>query len=237
MKITVISHCWAGRFPHYGYALAYQLSSFLLHKPRTCEVVPTVCYNPDDTLTVTCLKFFQEQGLGMRLIPLSMPALGRRCIGRNLAALETDADLVWFTDADWVFGEGCLDALAGWGWPTACSIAYPPYSLVSVDHATGDIATGRMADGFKVADIVPDEFVTKHYNRAIGPTQIVRGEYARQYGYLNDHPMARERDDGNYFGDFRDDIVFRNSCQARGKQMRVLLPNLSRLRHTETTYQ
>ena len=36
----------------------------------------------------------------------------RRGIGRNLAAKSTRADWIWFTDADIVFQEKCLDTLA-----------------------------------------------------------------------------------------------------------------------------
>jgi len=45
-------------------------------------------------------------------MPFEKESLFRRGIGRNQAALNTNAHWVWFTDCDLMFRKGCLDALA-----------------------------------------------------------------------------------------------------------------------------
>ena len=51
-------------------------------------------------------------GVSWNWQPLAKEKLFRRSIGRNLAAKSTEADWIWFTDADIIFHENCLDTLA-----------------------------------------------------------------------------------------------------------------------------
>lgn len=243
MSIRLVTHCYAARLPQYAKHLWYQLSSLVLHKPDV-PVAITICYSMHDaTTTDTILKFEGRHGNGLSIRPMSMsgPELYRRSIGRNRAGLEATEDLIWFTDVDHVFGEGCLDNL--WRiWQglkqDEISMVYPKAIKIHQDHATGDATPFPASEDWRLLEINSSEFVDKRYRRAIGGVQIARGDLVRQYGYLNGHSKYQKpRLDGLPFGDFRDDIVFRGRCKTFGKIVGIDLANLYRIRHSETTYQ
>jgi len=199
-----------------------------------------VCCSPTDWKTMLVLDWYGDFRCSkVRLFPLSVAKLGRRCIGRNLAALSTDADLVWFTDCDHVFGDGCLDALVGMPWPshfgTPASMVFPQTIQIHRDHATGDQAADKVKKA-NLHDIDPAEFVVKHYSVAIGGVQIVTGDFARKHGYL-DGNLKWQRPAEKPFGDFRDDIAYRKHCQRFGPIVPIELPGLYRIRHSTTSYQ
>ena len=238
MTIRIVSHCYAAALPHYAEFLKYQLSSLALN-PVPCPVAITVCYCPADEATWDVLRWFGEnEGIGLDPLPLPLPALGRRSIGRNTAALESTEDLIWFCDVDHVFGPGCLASL--WRQWQAMdpkpAMVWPWHIKIHRDHATGDAATARAA-GEMLARIDPAEFVDKSYNRAIGGIQIVAGDFARKWGYLPTGPYQEPRRDDRPFGDFRDDIAYRNFVKLHGEVRRIELPNLFRIRHSTKTHE
>ena len=67
----------------------------------------------------------------------------RRMIGRNLAALATEADWVWFTDCDYAFER---DVWMGATWqPTAeQQLLFPRNAYQNRDHASGDRELDRV---------------------------------------------------------------------------------------------
>ena len=251
MTIRIVSHCYAAALPHYAEFLKYQLSSLALN-PVPCPVAITVCYCPADEATWDVLRWFGEnEGIGLDPLPLPLPALGRRSIGRNTAALESTEDLIWFCDVDHVFGPGCLSAL----WETWRRLRLPEYDRalfrdsdsppmmifprhikIHKDHATGDAAALRARGKFLV-EIDPAEFIDKTYSRAIGGIQIADGEHVRKYGYLAGTKWQEPRTDGRPFADFKDDLAFRRQVSAHGRIEGIELPSLYRLRHSTTTYQ
>ena len=240
-KIDLVSHCWAQKHPHYAAALTYQLSSLVLHKPEKCEVRAVICYCPTDKATLKVLGWFNENtSLDLFLIPLKEGKLGRRSIGRNASAQASTADFVWFADVDQVYRDGILDRLAGFDWPDKATMIYPKKIWIHRDHVTGDKATSKVTNNPQLVDIHLDEFTSKRYDRAIGGVQIVKGDFARKYGYLGNTPKWQrsvyEVSDGKMFGDFRDDVVFRTHCKLLGNVQGVNLPGLYRLRHTQTTH-
>jgi len=240
MLIDIISHAYAAKLQHYAAALTYQLSSLVLHPPKSCEVMATVCMNREDHRTRRVIDWFvgEQFPIGLRVIPLDVSRLGRRAIGRNTAALHTTADIVWFADVDQVYRDGVLDRLAALEWPEDAVMIFPRKIKIHCDHRTGDAATKLVGDEPRLIDINPDEFIDKGYNRAIGGVQCVRGDFAREHGYLNDHPKwQKPRDDGRPFGDFKDDLQYRGFCGRRGTIVGVDLPGMFRLRHLRTTYQ
>ncbi len=240
MLIEIVVHSYAVTLPHVAHALCYQLSSLVFHPPEHCKVRVTICalQGPVDTATFAVLEYFLlYQKLDLSILWFDLPSLGRRSIGRNRAAKHSMADIIWFTDSDMIFGEGCLDGLARYEWPGDCSIVYAGTSWISRDHETGQADLDRVASAARSIDIDPARFIRKTYNRAIGPVQIVRGDYARQYGYLDgDAKWQTVRTDGRPFGDFQDDIAFRKLCLSRGKAYPILLPNLYRMRHLKKSY-
>jgi hypothetical protein len=180
--------------------------------------------------------FWHNTKLPVKAISLFRGELGRRCIGRNMAALQTDADLVWFADVDQVYHRGCLDRLAAMDWPGEASMIFPQWIEIHKDHATGDRYAEAVVEP-RLVDIDPDDFIPKKYHRAIGGVQIVGGDFARDHGYLDDDPKwQKPRTDGKPFAGFRDDIEYRKFCQQLGVIVPVDLPGMYRLRHSVTTH-
>ena len=240
--IDIVTHCYAGMLKQYAAMLNYQLSSLVLHRPERWDVRVTVCHTPDDTRTVQVVDYFTRRK-ELQVVPMLLAPrrLFRRSIGRNLAAMNTPADAVWFSDADHLYGEGCLDKLM----PELCrvpidtSMVWPKFIQIHKTHELGDTLIQKQLDlGPAVLDVSPDDFMDKHYDRAIGGVQIVSGDFAREFGYLRySKRFQRPRKDDLPFGDFWDDIYYRRFCREMGFVRQVRLPNLFRIRHTATTYQ
>ena len=226
--LELVTHCWAVRHPHFAQALCYQLSSLILDKPKLCDIAITVCNDPDDLLTTEVLSFFMPQ-LQIKSLVLGAPKLGRRSIGRNYAAKWSTADIVWFVDVDYVFREGCLDRLANMSWPNDASIIYPRTIKIQKDFAIGD--KSLIASKPALCDVDPGDFVPHHYSRAIGGVQIVRGDFARQYGYLDGNVRWHKPVD-KPFGDTREDVPYRKFCQRHGPMVAIDLPGVYRMRHS-----
>lgn len=201
----------------------------------------TVCCCSSDERTADILNRFrlllQPSGpFHLKTVEFAIEGeLGRRSIGRNIAALDTHADIVWFADVDQCFCHGILDRLANMPWPDGAVMIYPRKIKIHREHVMGDKAMSQIS-GKGLAFIRPSQFCTKKYNRAIGGVQIVQGNFAREHGYLPDderyqQPVTRP------FGDFRDDVAYRQVCSKHGKVLGVDLPGLYRLRHSMTSYQ
>jgi len=235
MKIEIVTHCYAAKYPHYAQALCYKLSQLVLNPP-SCNVAVTICYNELDCLTNQVIDWFETK-LKLYHMRLPVPYLGRRCIGRNYAARSTNANVVWFDDVDQVYTKECLETLAEMTWPYGAVMVYPKIIQIHQDHVTGDQVTGLITEP-QLKDIDKTLFIEKKYNRAIGGIQIVQGEFAREFGYLDgDRKWQQPRLDNNPFGDFRDDIAYRSFCQTKGTIVGIDLPGVFRIRHTHTSYQ
>lgn len=228
MRIEIVTHCFANRHSQYAVLLRAQLSSLVLYPPQM-DVCITVCHNSEDRKTVEVLQDFE--GPSVRRLCLDYPRLWRRAIGRNKAALETYADLVWFADCDYVFGPGCLDALEGeWNRAGGPDLVWPCEAEQHRERHLGDVyvkqhenANGRIA-------INPVDFQSKPFSRAIGGIQIVTGVFARRHGYLRDHERYQTPIEGPM--QTRDDVVFREYCAKHGTMREVKIPNLYRIRHS-----
>ena len=240
-SIELVTHCWAEHYPLFAGALCHQLSSLIINKPKEVDVQITVCFTLPDNPTMDVLKYFDKlKNIKTKYLFLNKDSLGRRSIGRNTCAIYSEADIVWFTDVDHVFGPECLDSLCAYytKWPEDVIMVYPKSVKIHKDWETGDKALRSALNDIRVIDIDKDDFVNKGYRKAIGGVQIVRGDFARKFGYLNgNEKWQTPRTDGLPFNDFRDDIAYRNLSKAHGKIKQIELPGLYRLRHTETTYQ
>lgn len=237
MSIRIVSHCWAEELPQFAAFLRIQMSSLILHPPKV-PVKFHLFYSPLDDATWDVLSWFTANVESCcDATPMVNSSLGRRCIGRNYAALRSTEELIWHTDVDHVFHDGCLDAL--WElWQGMKSdkitMIYPRHIMIHKNHEMGDVAAESCGEG--LVDINTNDFETKRYNRAIGGVQIVPGEFAREYGYLKEQPKWQKETD-KPFGDFKDDVAYRKFCESKGRIERIELPGLYRLRHTRTTYQ
>lgn len=241
--IEIVSHCYAKTHPQYSVFLRAQLSSIVTSLKET-KVCVSICCCPNDKNTVKVLDEFQEiLGEKLHRINLAEILLFRRSIGRNIVAKQTEADLVWFSDVDHVFGSGCLLSLQEiWNKKTfetskEISLMWPETIQIHKDHLIGDVFWKSNENAKGLISINPDDFVPKHYTKSIGGVQIVSGWYARSHGYLDRHEKWQRPVSGDKpFPDFRDDVKFRGVCATDGVVEKIQLPNLFRLRHSETTY-
>jgi hypothetical protein len=237
-SIEIVTHCWAEEYPLFAGALGYQLASLVLHPPKDANVSVTVCISKTDETTISMIKNPLWDPLSLRALPLDVETLGRRCMGRNVVAKWTREDIVWFCDVDHFFGPDCLRVLSEMDWPEGASMIFPRQIQIHHNHQLGDETLRLMLRNPRLELPSSRDFVDKDYNRAIGGVQIVQGHHARKYGYLDkDQKWQQPRTDGKPFGDFQDDIAYRKFCQSYGSMKPIDLPNLFRLRHTETTYQ
>ncbi len=210
--------------------LTYQLSSLILH-PCKAQVIPTVCYNGDDKPTKEVLDYFRTMLPELRSYPMNMPELLNRAIGRNIQALRTAADVVWFCDADYVFGDGCLDAAANMDF-RGDKLVYPRLTMFSRRKWVGDKYADAVADGPQIVDIKKKDFKPHLPGVATGGIQIVSGDVARDFGYCNKRDFRREPQDPNSgWLATKSDKTFRRSLGTETGTA-VDIPNLFRLRQS-----
>lgn len=235
-SVDIIMHCWAKKLPHNAAALCYSLSSLYLHRPEHCTVLATVCCEPSDRRTLDVLAYFAKVVPVKTIMMQDCHYLGRRSIGRNVAAKGTKADFVWFADVDQCYEAGLLDALVTMEWPKGAVMVYPRTVKIHCDHATGDRATAGVGHP-RVVSIDPAEFIDHHHNRAIGGVQIVRGDFAREHGYLDkmdrwQQPVEKPFAQSSEYGD----VPYRKFCGRFGTIVGVDLLGMYRLRHTKCAY-
>ena len=169
--------------------------------------------------------------------------VGSRATSRNIAAKTTKADIVWFADADYMFGEGCLDFLSNEldEWPMDVAIVYSRHVRKSREFEQGDELIRRMANDLTVRDVDKKDFFNGLHNRAIGGMQIVPGFLARQFGYLDEPEYAKFHKPNNPFfsKSTKEDVTYRKQLRRRTgrveKELRV--PNIYRIRHSESPFQ
>jgi hypothetical protein len=223
--IDVVSHCYAGHCPHYAWALEMQIQSLEREAIQGgVDLTLWVCHSPKDKLTVNAMEHVSIECLKLRRGELPIEYLGRRAIGRHEVAVRTKADFVWFSDVDQVFVDGVFSRLVEWDWPEDVTMVYPKEIQIHRTHKLGD---KRLAERrFDRADFVP-----KRYNRAIGGAQIVRGDFARRYGYLGNSPRWTKPTSGG-FASCKCDIAYRKHCREHGRIVGIDLPGVYRLRHS-----
>jgi len=232
-NIEIVVHTYAIEYPHFAKLLAYQLSSLALYPPMFCKVKVTVCWTSADVRVYEVMRWFMlNTEVHVVGKSLQLNDIGRRSIGRNKCALETKADIVWFADADYFFGEGCLDTLAGIDWSVDTSIVYPRHVRISKNFEIGDKQILQM-DPIEVRNIDKSGFGRMTYHRAIGGIQIVKGDFARKHGYLNNRKKFQKPTD-KPFADTIEDTPFRQHAEKYGKMEGIRLPNLFRIRHSES---
>jgi hypothetical protein len=245
--IQIVTHVYAGNLPQYAVFLRAHLTSVLdtlLDTKNPVDAEVTICFTPEDTLVTNVLKDFKPFfGYGLQTINYPKTHLFRRAIGRNMAALTSNADLIWFADVDHVFGPGCLHALHNTH--TDMQAILPPTVMrwpstiqIHRDHLIGDAWWQANAKSTGKLQIDTADFETKQYAKAIGGVQICDGNYCREHGYLKGFDKWLKPVPGDKpFPNFRDDVKFRKKCESDGPTSAIELPNLFRLRHSETSYQ
>lgn len=150
--------------------------------------------------------------------------------------MESKADIVWFTDCDYWFGNGCFDSVRDqWSKLDRPDLIWPFAYLANEnkDEIDAFIRHNFETDG----EVVPifEHWTLKSNPRAIGGVQIASGKFVRQHGYLNNHAKWQRPAD-RPFPDFRDDIVFREMVLKLGVGSSAKIEGLYRMRHTEVGY-
>jgi len=229
LKVEIVSHVW-----RYSRVLAYQLSSLVLCPPRRVRVTLRVLYADEDKATGDVLKRFANQ---TPVVPTIMPRnlLLRRSIGRDMIARKTEADVVWFTDADICFYEKALDSFATVFWQRA-PLWYPDKIRQTKTRQIGDKYAAK-ADSAGILFVSPNDCHTDTIVRASGAYQIVPGDVCRRHGYVTDRAVDRQLVEGTDFISSRSDVRFRNQIAKlygtppAGKPVRI--PNLVRIRQSQ----
>jgi len=229
VDVEIVSHCYSESDPCYAVFLDFQLSSILLN-PSSCKVQMTVCCTPSDERTQKVLEFFKNK-LNLKIIELSVEKLGRRSVGRNMAAKQTEANFVWFADTDYLFGDNCLDTLVEYEWEKKRVLVYPRKVRFHKRHELGDSLVKQHDGTVGIFGVNEDEFVTKTNKMAWGGIQIARGDHVRKHGYLDGFQKFMKGAE-KPFADFRDDVRFRKCCEKKGITLPLRIPNLYRLRHS-----
>lgn len=225
LKLEIVSHCW-----NYAHLAVYQLSSLVKHPPQELDITYTLFYSPQDRATTRLTETFgamEVPNLRWQWRPLSPEQLQRRAIGRNRAALATQADWVWFADCDLIFHAGCLDSLAAALRDRALRLAYPASEqvteLLPADHPLVNLPTERP----QVVDVDPAQFHPNAITKAKGAFQVVHGDVARQCGYCRDLAYY-QRPTGRWRKTF-EDTAFRRLIEDEGTAVDVT--GLHRIRH------
>lgn len=229
LHIEIVTHCY--RYPQ---LLRYQLSSLVVDPPMNVCVTMTVCYTCGDEETVGALAWFSRQkvkGVTWNWRPMKARALCRRSIGRNEVALVSQADWLWFTDADYWFTAECWDAFASLR-EVRRPLVFPRSVNFHKTHALGDacIAHARKQPGLIVAERA--DFAPVRMRCAIGGIQIARGDVCRERGYLRNSRRFQRPARTLQFQKCREDVYFRRDLRTRGYA--VDLPGVYRIRHSQT---
>ncbi|MCY4555717.1 MAG: glycosyltransferase [Chloroflexi bacterium] len=183
LHLHIVSHCW-----RYGHFLTYQLSSLVIHRTSRFDLTMTVYYSPEDEPTQEVLRLFGDielPGITWDWQPLPKESLFRRGIGRNLTAKRSTADWIWFTDADVVFGEECLESLAETLQDRDDALVFPALTRATALLPEEDpvLRRGRMGPALTELPLQAFPYRLGPAKRAMGPYQIVHGDVARAFGY------------------------------------------------------
>jgi hypothetical protein len=183
-NLEIVSHCWG-----YSSMLNYQLSSFVNYAPTKLHLTVTVFYAGEDKKTQAVVNFFNEMEINnitWNFQVMSKDKLFRRGIGRNMAALSTTADWIWFTDCDIIFHENCLDSLADELQGEQGLLFFPEEEKITSMLADDDPMLRKDAKP-QLIDIETNNFSlyerSKSREKARGPFQIVHADVARAIGY------------------------------------------------------
>jgi len=192
LSLEIVSHCW-----QYSNMLTYQLSSFVNHPPKNLSLTVTVFYSIEDEGTVDTLAYFSTlspKNVTWNWQPLANGKLFRRGIGRNMAALATKSDWVWYTDCDIIFHKNCLDSLAEQLKGKTNSLYFPRQEYTTEMLAESDPMLQANAKP-QVVEIKTKKFSLFSRDKAKGAFQIVHGDVARAIGYCGKLSMFQTESD------------------------------------------
>ena len=225
MNIEVVSHCW-----NYAHLLQYQLSSLVTNAPTKAHVTMSVYFCPEDEDTSRLLDYFgaiDVPGVTWNWCELPRASLFRRSIGRNQAALKTEADWIWFTDCDLMFREGCLDGLADQLQGRTAAWVFPRVDRGPALLTEDDPLLSVSPENLQVRDVDATHFSERVRTRATGPLQITHGDVARACGYCDSLKYYQRPSEA--WCKAREDRAFRWLLRTQGEPLEI--PGVYRIRH------
>ncbi|MBT8078132.1 MAG: glycosyltransferase family 2 protein [Gammaproteobacteria bacterium] len=186
LDLEIVCHCW-----RYGHFLTYQLSSLIKYRTDKLTVTMTVFHAADDENVTRVLRYFEKfdvPGVAWNWRELPKEKLFRRSIGRNIAAKETKADWIWFTDCDIIFHEGCLEGLADELQGRDDVLTFPRIGLGTALMEEDAEVLHKGREGPALLEIPLEDFTPYGgpRSKAKGPYQIMHGDVARACGYCED---------------------------------------------------
>lgn len=226
LELEIVSHCW-----RYARFLRFQLASLVRFPPTRTAVTVTIFHAPDDDETVRLLEAYGSRkvpGITWNWRALPEKQLYRRSIGRNLAALTTRADWVWFTDCDVMFRDDCLDVLRDRLQGRRDALVFPRRENVTPLIDSSDPMLAPTTDE-RLPEVDISRFMVSERGRATGPLQIVHGDVARACGYCDSLPYYQKPT--AKFAKCHEDRAFRWLLRTDGVAIDV--PGVYRIRHAE----
>lgn len=225
--IEIVSHCW-----QYSKLQAYQLSSLVQHPVTEANITMTVFYSSEDKATVALLNFFRQKkikNVTWNFREIDKENLFRRAIGRNIAAHETTADWIWFTDCDMTFQKNCLNSLNEALQGRTDALVYPQVESKSKIYTDDDLIESNALEKPQLMLVDPNRFIPHQISRATGPLQITHGDVARSVGYCDDvecYQQPAER-----FQKATEDRVYRWLLATQGEPVDV--DGVCRIQHIQ----
>lgn len=225
LNIEIVSHCW-----NYAHFLIYQLSSLVHFPPTKAHVTMTVYYCAEDQKTQALLNHFSTleiPNVTWNWRELPRQALFRRAIGRNDAALKTQADWIWFTDCDLMFRDHCLDHLVDALQGRNDVLVYPRTERCTSLLTNEDPMLTIDWNNLQVLDVDTTQFEEFERNRATGPLQIAQGDVARACGYCDS--LSYYQQPSATWCKAYEDRAFRWLLRSQGTPLNI--PGVYRIRH------
>ncbi len=227
LRIEIVSHCW-----QYSRLLSYQLNSLVQNAVQDADIIMTVFYSKDDRATQALLDMVSNIAVAnvtWNWQPLPSSQLFRRSIGRNLAALNSQADWVWFTDCDMTFQSGCLDSLNKALQRRQDALVFPAVEHRTDIHTESDLISSNSLDQPELLEASSELFSSHSINRATGPLQITHGDVARANGYCRDVPFYQQP--AEHFQKATEDRLFRWLLGTQGTPIDVI--GVCRIQHVD----
>lgn len=224
LSLEIVSHCW-----NYSHLMVYNLSAYVNHPPANIDVTVTVFYSPEDTASVDMLNFFGDikvPGITWNWQSLPTDQLLRRAIGRNNAALKTQADWIWYIDCDLIFHQGCLDSLATSLLQRKDALLFPKSEFItSLLKDENPVLKNNSKP--KLVDIDTSLFQPNEITRAVGAYQITHGDIARTCGYCNNISVYQTPE--AHWRKTYEDRTYRWLLRTQG--VAIDIPAIYRIRH------
>lgn len=226
LTLEIVSHCW-----RYSHLMIYNLSAYVNNPPLNIDVTVTVFYSAEDHATVKLLEYFgaiSVPGITWNWQKITTAQLMRRAIGRNKAALQTQANWIWFIDCDLIFYKGCLDALNEVLQHRKDVLLFPnSENITALLDSENEVLQNTAKQG--LVDIDTALFHPNKINRAVGAYQITHGDIARACGYCNN--ISAYQTPENHWRKTYEDRTYRWLLGSQG--VPVNIPEIYRIRHKE----